>query len=153
PGGARFIEVNVITVCLTGVGWLALELRARRRVGDGHAAASFHNLAALSSLCLLDLLFPLRLALDLPGHLNVDQNAVDWLALAALLVVMIACVWERHAKYAVAGLYLPGLLIGAAALDTVTLRPRHLGWAATMVLAIYVIATSVLWRRRRTLID
>ena len=116
------------------------------------AASSFHNLAALLSLVIMGCIVLLRLVsymlLDHPPPLGTS----DWLALSSLIVLMIACIWDKHAKYAVAGVYLTGLLVAGTALDGFGLTASRMVWALVMVLAVYAITTSLLWRWREKII-
>ena len=150
----RFFEINVFALCLSSLVWLALELRARRLLQSHRsAAASFHNVAALLSLLIMSLIALLRLLPYFFAGPPLRATGSAWLALSALFVLMTACLWDRYAKYAVAGLYLTGLVAAATLLSRLNLSPTRLGWAVMMVLAIYAIATSLLWRRRERLIS
>lgn len=153
PGAARLLDVNVIALCLSSVVWLALELRARRKSGsDTTVILSFHHVAVLWSFAMAGSQLLLRLLFHLLSDSVLPVGRLDWLALASLVMLMAACLWDRHAKYAVAGLYLTGLLVAGMSLDAIRLWPRHLAWALLTVLAIYAIATSLLWRWRRALV-
>ncbi len=151
-----FLEINVIALSLSSILWLVLELRCRRlrpsETSSG-SALSFHNLAALGSLLIVGSIAWTRLAADASGVPGASQSLLQgWLALISLLLLMTSCLWDQRAKYAVAGLYLVGLIAAAMALDQINLLPRHLGWAGMMVMAIYTIVAGLLWRRRETLI-
>jgi hypothetical protein len=65
---------------------------------------------------------------------------------------MFTSLWDRHAKHAVAGLYVLGLLGGAIALQQFDLPLTRQAWSATMFLAIYALGTSLLWRQRARVI-
>jgi hypothetical protein len=154
--GRHFLEANIIALSLSSVLWLWLELRARRVAAktDQNTAWSFHNLAALLSLFLAGGIVAASLAADafvspLPPHLFL----LDWLTLASVAILLIACLWDRDAKYSVAALYLAGLMFAGNALHELGLRPHRLGWAAMMVLAIYALVVSLIWRARRRVIE
>jgi hypothetical protein len=70
------------------------------------------------------------------------------MALASAAALMIACLWDGRAPYAVAGLYLYGLLAVGLALQQLTLSPGREAWSLTIALALYAIGTSLLWRKR-----
>jgi hypothetical protein len=143
----QFLEVNIVAVCLSSLLWLLLELRARRLRGEGAPPLPFHSLAAIGSLGTLAVLVLLSFA-----YVESPIQSFDWLAFASLVVLMIACLWDRHARFAVVGLYVLGLLGGAMVLNRAELTFTRLSWAATMFLAIYSLAVAMLWRWRTKLI-
>ncbi len=65
---------------------------------------------------------------------------------------MTACLWDKHARYAVVGLYLLGLIASAMALQQLELPSTRLAWSATMVLAAYALVTALFWRWRLRII-
>src|SRR3989442_13943038 len=78
--------------------------------------------------------------------------ALDWLALVLLALLMAACLWDREAKYAVAGLYLIGLINAGMLLHHLNLTPRHLTWSLTMAGAIHALVAALIWRGREPVI-
>jgi hypothetical protein len=153
--GSIFLEVNVTALSLTSVLWLWLELRARRTTPmlSTNAAASFHNFAALLSLFAMGSLVVVRLAADFSGfHLPLFPR-LDWIALISLAVLMTACLWDRHSGYAVAGLYVLGLLMAVTFVHHLGLAPKRLGWALMMVLAIHALGAAIIWRAREPLMQ
>jgi hypothetical protein len=154
--GRRFLEANIIALSLSSVLWLWLELRARRVTPktDQDTTASFHNLAALLSLFFIGGIVAASLAADaFVSPLAPHSFLLDWLTLASVATLLIACLWDRHAKYSVAALYLAGLMFAGNALHELELRPHRLGWAAMMVLATYTLMVSLIWRARRRVIE
>lgn len=145
-----FLEANIIALSLAAVAWLFLELRARRARPEpqSNTAASFHNLAALFSLMAIGGLAVVRVHDDLFGLYQTLFPLLDWFALGSLTVLMAACLWDREAKYAVAGLYLIGLLAAATLLHHLHVGPRHLVWALMLAGAIQALATALIWRGR-----
>ncbi len=148
--GSSFIEANVIALSLASVLWLGLELRARRVAPklNSTAAASFHNLAALLSLLAIGSIVAVNLSGDASGIQHSITPRLDWFALASLTVLMAACLWDRQAQYAVAGLYLLGLLQAGTLLDHISLGPRRLGWALMVAGAIQALGAGLIWRAR-----
>lgn len=148
--GTAFIEANIIALSLASVLWLWLEMRARRFAPklNSTTAASFHNFAALLSLLAMGTVVAFRLTGDFYGFHQTLYPLLDWLALASLAALMIACVWDRHTAYAVAGLYLIGLMKAATLLHHLGLAPRRLGWALMMAGAIHVLGAAIIWRAR-----
>ncbi|MGH9904431.1 MAG: hypothetical protein ACRD8U_02475, partial [Pyrinomonadaceae bacterium] len=53
----------------------------------------------------------------------------------------------------VAGLYLTGLLAAALFLDQLNLSPGRLAWSAMILIAIFAIVMSLMWRSRQMLIE
>jgi hypothetical protein len=145
-----FIEGNVIALSLSGILWLWLELRARRQAPqlEKNTAASFHNLAAILSLLAMGGIVAVRLFADFSGFYQELFPLLDWSAFGALGLLVVTCLWDGQAGYAVAGLYLIGLLKAATLLHHFSLSPRPLGWALMMALAIHALAASVIWRAR-----
>ncbi len=152
---SAFIEANVIALSLTGVVWLWLELRARRAQPEAHSdsAASFHNVAALASLLAMGGVIAVRLRADLFGFYQTLLPGLDLFALVSLVGLMAACLWDREAKYAVAGLYLLGLLTAATVLHHLSLTPRHLAWALLIAGAVQTLAAALIWRAREPLVS
>jgi len=152
--GSAFIEANIIALSLTTVLWLWLELRARRAVPklSSSAAGSFHHLAALLSLVAMGCVVAVRLNADFSGFHQTLFPLLDWLALASLAVLLAACLWDCHAGYAVAGLYLLGLMKAATLLHHLGLAPRRLGWAMMMAGAIHALGAAIIWRAREPVI-
>ena len=150
----EFIEAQVVVLALPSILWLLSELRSRRLAPARTINLSFHDVAAICSSVLLAGVVAVGLmrdagAVTAPPH----PSLPGWLAIVSVLALMISCLWDKHAKYAVAGLYVLGLLAAGLALNQVHLQPQHLGWSAAMVLGVYTIAANLLWRSRETLIN
>ncbi|HMJ25450.1 MAG TPA: hypothetical protein VK475_06460 [Pyrinomonadaceae bacterium] len=149
-----FIEANVIALSLTGVLWLGLELRARRALPKlgANTALSFHNLAAVLTLVAMGGIVLVRLVADFSGFYQTLFPLLDWFAFLSLALLMVACLWDRHAGYAVAGLYLLGLMKAVTLLHHLSLSPRRLGWALMMALAIHALGAAFIWRMRERIV-
>jgi hypothetical protein len=153
PDGA-FLLTNVIAASLAGILWLWLELRSRRLAQRYYGPAfSFHNIAAIASLALLMLFVVLSGFVEPARSPLLRDPLLAWIAFLSLLTFMTACLWDRYARYAVAGLYLLGLLACGIALQQLELSPVRFAWSATMVLAAYSVFTVLLWHWRDRLID
>ncbi len=147
-----FIKANIIALSLGGIVWLLLELRARRLQPPDNTAASFHNLAAFWSLLSISALVALALFTDLLGFHRTPEVWLDWISLFSVVALMLACLWDWHAGYSVAGLYLLGLMAAGTFLDHLQLTPSRLLWSLMMAAAMYLLAVAVLWRARRPLL-
>ena len=154
--GSVFLGVQIIALALSGIVWLYLELRARSlSKRERSFILSFHNLAALTSLALLTIVVVGRMLLRplvAPSGLT-PPVVIDWLALVSLMALLVACLWDRHAKYVVAAIHITGLLFLAQALDQLALSWNTLLWAGTLAMAAYVLLTSSIWRQRQPLIN
>jgi hypothetical protein len=148
PWESPFLLVNLIAASLSGLLWLWLELRSRRLSQEKlfGPELSFHNLSAIASLALLTLIVIVKTPLLYAPQLS-------WLAFFSVLIFMTACLWDRYTRFAVAGLYILGLLGCAIALQQLELSPTRFVWAATIALAIYTATTAILWHWRKRLID
>jgi len=148
-----FFAVNIIAGSLASILWLWLELRSRRLREDGPARStvfSFHNWNVIGWSLLLAVIVLLSFWLPPVNSPIWAMPKLHWLAMASVLALMFATLWDKHAKYAVAGLYLLGLLAGAMLLYH--LSPPQLSWYVTLLLATYALVAAVLWRRRADLL-
>jgi len=152
---SQFLLINLIAGSLAGIVWLWLELRARRRQGESavNPAVSFHHLVAVSALTLLALFVVMSSLVPRFRSPLLNELPLAWLAVVSVLVLMTACLWDRHARYAVAGLYLLGLITCAIAVQQPKLSSTHFAWFATIVLAAYTLFVAFLWRWREPLIS
>lgn len=155
PSDLDFICLNVVALGLTSILWLWLELRSRaHRVDDTKSDSSFHHIAALGALLCMSVVLFISVT---GGPTGVSDSQytywLGWLAIASSTALMIACFWDPHARYAVPGIYLFGLLIAGMALHQMNLPPLRLAWAGMMTMAIYTIGASLLWRSREKVID
>lgn len=152
--GTAFIEASIIALSLASVLWLWLELRARRVAPklNSTTTASFHNVAVLLSLMAMGTMVAFRLTGDFYGFHQTLFPLLDWCALLSLALLLTACLWDRHAAYAVAGLYLLGLMMAATLFHHLGLSPRRLGWALMMAGAIHALLAASIWRAREPII-
>jgi hypothetical protein len=150
PYFLAFVEVNIIAVSLSTILWLWLELRARRlsKVKE-NTSLSFHNLTALGSLSVLSII----VLVSFEYNVWRDISGLTWLAVASLGALLTACLWDQRARYAVAALYLLGVIGGALALQQLALPHNKLLWTGMMYLAIYSLAMSLVWHWRKKLLD
>jgi hypothetical protein len=150
---AAFFKANVIALSLAGIVWLMLELRARRLKPGSDTAGSFHNVAALISLLAIVAVVAISLLFDIFGFQQTPSPILDWAAVFALAALMFACLWDRDAAYAVAGLYLAGLLLIGNFLDHLQLAPERLIWSLMIAGAAYLLTTAAIWRARAAVLS
>jgi len=145
-----FVEVNLIVLSLTGVLWLCLELRKRRLDPNwkAHTLVCFHHVAAVASLAAVTTLTVLRLQSDFLGLYQTFFPLLDALTLTSILVLLIAVLWDGEAKYAVAGIYVLGLLIAATAVHHAPLPPRQMVWWLMIAAAVQTLVAASLWHAR-----
>jgi hypothetical protein len=151
----KFVFVNLIAGSLAGILWLFLDLRSRE-FNQGPTSLSlvfsFHNLAAIASLAVLALLVMAGFIFGGPQFSMLESPRLAWLALLSVLAFMTACLWDRHARYAVAGIYTLGLVAFAIALQQLELSATRLVWSVTIGLAAYSLIAALLWHWRARLI-
>lgn len=148
----EFIDVNVIALALPGMAWVWLELRARRMDQERKSPIPpFHHLAALSVIGGLGLVVLLCLMVRLSSsdsRLVQTRGWLQWLASLSAVGLMAACLWDRRARYAVAGLHLLGLFVTVRILSRLGLRPHHLAWLLMLFMMAYALLTSLIWKSR-----
>jgi hypothetical protein len=146
-----FFEANVIALALPGIAWLWLELRARRLNEKRQSRIpAFHHVAALFALVMLAYLVSITLLTDLTSVSLHTRAWLEWSAVLSAIALMTACLWDREARYAVAGLYLLGLIAAGMGLSQLNLSPHRLLWMLMLVLSAYAVLTSLIWRARET---
>ncbi|HEY0727500.1 MAG TPA: hypothetical protein VGD38_05470, partial [Pyrinomonadaceae bacterium] len=100
--------IIIIANCIAAIALLWLELRARR-LSDAEnprsTALSFHNLGAIGWPLLLAFLVAVSPGFGRHHSPIATMPALHWVAWLATVALMAAVLWDRHAKYAVAGLY------------------------------------------------
>jgi hypothetical protein len=145
------IEVNVIALALPAVVWMLLELRARARrraeVPPGSFPA-FHQVAAIAVVLALTFTVGISLLTDIAGLLIQAKAWIGWLALVSAWALLLACLWDGRAKYALESLYLLGLVTAGMVLDRFDFSAQSLGWRGMLVLAGFSLLTGALWRWR-----
>src|SRR6185369_4541895 len=151
--GIEFPLDVVIANSLAGLVWLWLDLRARRSEGAIGYYFSFHNISAIFLLGLLALLVICHFALDLGAYTWAAMPGVTWLSFLSVTTLIIACLFDRYAKYAVAALYILGLLACAIVLAELDLTPTRFAWSATVILSAYSLCVALVWHWRRRILD
>ncbi|HEX5890668.1 MAG TPA: hypothetical protein VFY61_18285 [Pyrinomonadaceae bacterium] len=147
--------IIIIANCMAAIALLWLELRARR-LGDlknpRSTALSSHNLSAIGWPLLLAFLVAVSPGFGRHHSPIATMPVLHWVAWLATVALMAAVLWDKHAKYAVAGLYVLGLLAAGMVLYQLDLSRNTLRWSTLIFLAIYVLATSIVWHWRERII-
>jgi hypothetical protein len=153
-GLGNFLLTNIFIASIAGLLWLALELRARPlRDKQKSAALSFHNVVAIATSVMLLLIIVISIDSWRPDSLLLEIPRLTWVTFASVVALMAAMLWDKHAKYSVAGLYVLGLLGAAIAFHQVNPRPDRLEWSITIFLAAYSLLVALIWRYRETVIE
>ncbi|PWT91563.1 MAG: hypothetical protein C5B55_07915 [Blastocatellia bacterium] len=140
-------EINVIALSIPGIAWLLLELRARRSPGETQRQSqSVHDFAAIVSVSALVMLVATSFALVGPSL--GDISVLTWLAIGSTFLLLIATLWDQRARYAVATIYLLGILTCFVTLKQMELPYTRFAWSAAMVLSIFALLSSLAWRLR-----
>ena len=153
-GLGNFLLTNTFVAAVAGILWLALELRARPLRGKEQSAAlSFHNVVALVCTAMLFYVIALSSVVELrSASLLLEIPSLTWVTFVSVVALMTATLWDRDAKYSVAGLYVLGLFAAAIAFHQINFLPNHLRWSTTIFLALYSLLVAFLWRNRETVI-
>ncbi len=147
-------EANIVALALPGIIWLWLELRARHVNQNRQSSIpAFHHLASLLVIAVLCLLAGLRVLSELDSDSFHARAWLEWLAVSSAVIFLLACLWDRKARYAVAGLYLLGLAAGTLALVRADLMPNTFPWALMLMTAGYALSTSLIWKGRGPFIE
>jgi hypothetical protein len=153
-GFDRFAYLNVALLALPVAAWLVIELRSIRR-GEPKPwlrATPVHRVATHLAITGLAVLVGLGLFADAMQPLaGQDAGGLNWLALAAVTIAVLVCLWDAAMVDSIAALYLVGLVACGMLVDQFDLPPKWLLWTGNMVVAAYAVATSYLWSRRDTL--
>jgi hypothetical protein len=154
-GRDGFFAINIIAGCLAAISLLRLELRARELRGAesaGGRVLSVHNLAAIGWPLLLAFFVAVSPGIARTHSPVATMPLLHWFALAATVALTIAVLWDKHANYAVAELYLLGWLAAAMAFYQLDLPGISLRWSSLIFLASYALAAAVIWHWRERFI-
>ncbi len=143
------LSVNTIALALPAIAHLALELKVLNRSGAGETVslvAPFHRIAARISFGLMCVIFGVELLFDRPEKLG--NPILSRLALAAVIVLLVACLWDRTSGYALRRLCGSGLISIGMLFVSLDLNSDGFVISVAVALSLYTLATSVLWRNR-----
>jgi hypothetical protein len=148
---AGVVSLNAIVLALPAIAWLAMDLKLLRQ-SRAQSITPFHRVAARISLGLLSLTLVFQWLLRDSGSSQlIGEVLMDWFALASVAALFAACLWDDRYAYALRGLYLVGLI--AVVMDLLSFNPgsKALLVSLAVILSLYALATSALWRARESL--
>ena len=100
------VSLNAIVLALPAIAWLAIDLNLLRQDG-ARRITPFHRVAARISLGLLSLtLFFQWLSRDSGSSQLIGEVLLDWFALASVVALFTACLWDDRHAYALQGLHI-----------------------------------------------
>jgi hypothetical protein len=162
-----FVCTNILCLAVAAGLWLLLELALRARTPPVDLRGQylpFSHTAILVALCAIALRVGVAVVSSVgEGGLEM-AGPLAWTALGATAVAVVLCLWDREAgfplgdlyglgfrpeylpfvpQFALGGLYALGLQSIGLALHGSRLAPAWFGWTAALVLAGYVLLTTV----------
>ncbi|MBI1760104.1 MAG: hypothetical protein HYR56_01585 [Acidobacteria bacterium] len=146
--------LNVTALAAVALLSLWLELKVLRTTAEARTSVpAFHQFAAVLLLLLTCLKVVVGLSLDFNGAQPLPVKG--WIAGAALASVMtlcLACLWDALFAYRFAVLFIAGLATVAALVDRQNLSAQFLLVAAALTLTGYALAVALVWRQRAKLV-
>jgi hypothetical protein len=148
---APLLQINVLCFAAASVVWSLLE--AVHRDGVPHWRADqkpvcFAHWAAIVAVGLVAAYTGVAVVANLfaLADLHVEIDRMDWIALGAAAVAVAVCLWNRNARFVLAGEYLLGLSGIAMALCAICPEPRlWCWWAASALPAFVAVAAALGW--------
>jgi hypothetical protein len=139
--------LNVITLSLSSIAWFALDLKTRR-AGETRRMKPFHRVAARLLVALM-VLECVALALIRSVGYGAETRDLDlgWLAIASVIALLAACLWDDESEFAPRWLYGAGLLVMGESFLAVKPEGRGMIAGITVSLSLHALLTSTLWRK------
>jgi hypothetical protein len=142
------VMANVITLCLSSLIWLALDLAVMRQ-GKGSRIAPFHRVAARLAIVVVVLIAVPHWLASLAG--DTYTVPLDWLALGSLTALLIGCLWDGDTDLSWRGLHAIGLIVIGKTLASLYFASYTLFASTAAAWSVYALATVLLWRKREAL--
>jgi hypothetical protein len=153
-GGGSLLDVamlNVTALAAVALLSLALELKWLRPDAPSRTPA-FHQFAVVLLLALACMKVGLGLELDFVGGAPLPmQGWTGGLALAAVISLCLACLWDGSFAYRFCVLFVAGLTVLAALLDRQNLSAPDLGVSGAVMLTGSALGAALCWRNREAL--
>jgi hypothetical protein len=145
------LSLNAIVLALPAIAWLAIDLRLLRQNG-AQSIMPFHRVAARISLGLLSLtMLSQWSSSDFGGNRLIGEALFDWFALASVVALLAACLWDERPAQALRGLHIAGLIAAGMALRSFNPGYERLLVNLVVILSLYALVTSALFHRRESL--
>lgn len=144
----KVVMGNVIALCLSSLVWLKLDL-ALMRQGPSVNVVPFHRVATRLAILVMALAGIYHWTLSLLG--NGEVFFLDWLSLASVAALLIACLWDEETDLSWRGLYGVGLIAIGLTLATLRFSSQSLQASTTAAIGIYALVTTLLWRNHKGL--
>ncbi|HSE32976.1 MAG TPA: hypothetical protein VLA93_15495 [Pyrinomonadaceae bacterium] len=154
-GGTAFLQGLIIILSLSGAFCLCLELRLRQNADEPspkgfgvHSVAASLASVVMSMLVVIGLVYQSVYSRPLMYYPN-----LGWTALVALAALFLLCLYDQRSRYAVAGLYLVGLLATGLIIQQMLLRPIEQFWVACVLLSLQALIASGLSHHRSAVLE
>jgi hypothetical protein len=153
-GVAAFFQAMTVIVSLSGMLCVWLELRVRDN-GEGSfwKNVAVHDIAALLSVFLLTVLVVVGLTQPNGESILLYFPNLAWTSVLSVAALFGWSLWDRRSRYAVAGLYIAGLLAIGLSIQQSMLEALERFALATVLLSVQALFASFLWRRRSSLLE
>jgi hypothetical protein len=143
---AGVASLNAIVLALPALAWLAIDLKLLRQ-NSAQSITPFHRVAARISLGLVSLTMLFQwLGRPLESSQLIGETLFDWSALASVVALFAACLWDERPAQALRGLHIAGLIAAAMALRSFNPGYERLMVNLVVILSLYALATSALFR-------
>src|SRR5262249_21389328 len=130
-----FFVTSLVTLALTAIASLLLDLRVLRKDGVNISIKPFHRIAARLALSILWLYLGLRLLTLM--ILGVLESSLTLIALFSTIVLLVACLWDEESDFAPRWLWSAGLLLIGEVFLAVKPQGRGLIAGIVIVLSLY----------------
>jgi hypothetical protein len=145
------VSLNAIVLALPAIVWLAIDLKFLRR-DRAKSITPFHRVAARTSLGFLSLMMIFQWLWRAFGNSQlIGEALLDWFALASVVALYSACLWDERSTYALRGLHIVGLIAAGMALLSFNPDSEVLLVSLVVILSLYALATSAMLRWRGSL--
>lgn len=144
------VNLNVIALAAAGIAWLFTERRfvlGRSTAGYTERWPAFHQAAAVVSVVILSILTCRGLTIAAVAEPLAGMSLLFWLAWIASAAIVLACSLDPGAVYMPAGVYLLGMAGMTRLISQGGMSPYSLAWAMSAGQAVYVLVTTIAWRR------
>ncbi|MBO0861039.1 MAG: hypothetical protein J2P21_21655 [Chloracidobacterium sp.] len=145
---AGLASLNAVVLALPAIIWLAIDLKLLRQ-DIIQRVTPFHRVAARTSLGLLIFTLLYQWLSRANGYSPLaGGQLLNWSALASVVALFAACLWDERSVYAMSGLYFSGLIAAGMALLSLDTDSDVLLLSLVVTLSLYALATSALLRGR-----